>query len=211
MNSGPVSATLDFEVYVLMTMKLTITMSRREAQLQVKLAQRGLSVGDAERIHGQVAEALGDESCYFSNMTSLLDLRDQAATSRQFRSVMWPGFDFTATAGDDGRLDSRCGVQSGRAPACRWPGWTRAIRVGVATPEMLGGGFATTATTNDGTAGCRQTLPYITVCPELSIAAARSHLARRRGPASPSVMVHRTPVDNHSAWSAARRVSRLRR
>jgi hypothetical protein len=106
MNSGSVGAIVDFEVYLLMTMKLRIKMSHQELQMEAKLAEHGLSVVDAERIHEQVAQTLGDESSYFENMKTLLGIADQDATSVEYNSVLWPGFSFNATASGDGTLES---------------------------------------------------------------------------------------------------------
>ncbi|WP_089025313.1 hypothetical protein [Mycobacterium persicum] len=89
-----------------MTMKLRIKMSHKEDQLAAKVADHGLSVDDAERIHERVAEALGDEASYFGNMKKLLGIADQDATSVEYSSILWPGFDFTAIASEDGFLES---------------------------------------------------------------------------------------------------------
>lgn len=106
MNRLLLSPLIDFEVYLLMTMKLRIKMSHKEDQLAAKVADRGLSVDDAERIHERVAEALGDEASYFGNMKKLLGIADQDATSVEYSSILWPGFDFTAIASEDGLLES---------------------------------------------------------------------------------------------------------
>lgn len=106
MNRLLLSPLIDFEVYLLMTMKLRIKMSHKEDQLAAKVADRGLSVDDAERIHERVAEALGDEASYFRNMKKLLGIAGQDATSVEYSSILWPGFDFTAIASEDGLLES---------------------------------------------------------------------------------------------------------
>lgn len=105
-NGASVGATVDFEVYLLMTMKLRIKMSHKELQLEAKLAEHGLSVSDAERIHERVAKALGDEASYFGNMKKLLGVAEQDGTSVKYDSVLWPGFSFNATASEDGMLES---------------------------------------------------------------------------------------------------------
>jgi hypothetical protein len=105
-NGSSIGATVDFEVYLLMTMKLRIKMSHKELQLEAKLAEQGLSVADAERIHERVARALGDEASYFGNMKKLLGIAEQAATSFEYSSVLWPGFSFNPTAREDGMLES---------------------------------------------------------------------------------------------------------
>ena len=106
MNTAAVTAIVDFEVYLLMTMKLRIRMSHKEAQLEAKLAEHGFSVDDGERLHERVAEALADEASYFGNMKKLLGIADQDATSLEYSSVLWPGFDFNAIASEDGLLES---------------------------------------------------------------------------------------------------------
>lgn len=105
-NTALVPAVIDFEVYLLMTMKLRISMSHKESQLEARLAERWLSLGDAERIHEQVAEALGAEASRFENLKNLLGIPDNDARSLKYRSVLWPEFDFTAIAGEVGRLES---------------------------------------------------------------------------------------------------------
>ena len=114
MNRASVTAIVDFEVYLLMTMKLRIRMSHQEAQLKAKLAEQGFSVDDGERIHERVAEALGDEASYFGNMRKLLGIADQNATSLQHSSVLWPGFDFNAIGSKDGLLESARYWHTGR-------------------------------------------------------------------------------------------------
>lgn len=81
-------------------------MSRKQAQLEAKLAEQGLSIDDAERIHGRIAEALGDEATFFANMKKLLGILDQGALSLEYGSILWPGFDFKAVSGAGGQLES---------------------------------------------------------------------------------------------------------
>ncbi|OBF54897.1 hypothetical protein A5787_03910 [Mycobacterium sp. 852002-50816_SCH5313054-b] len=106
MNTVSAPAIVEFEVYLLMTMKLRISMSRKQAQLEAKLAEHELSVDDAERIHERIVEALGDEAAYFGNMKRLLGILDQDALSLEYSSVLWPGFDFKAVSGAGGLLES---------------------------------------------------------------------------------------------------------
>lgn len=105
MKIPKVSAVVDFETYLLMTMKLRVKMSHKEAQLEAKLAEQGMSVDDAQRVHDRIAHLLGDEASYFSNMKELMGA-DQEATWLKYNSVLWPGFEFKATAGADGVLES---------------------------------------------------------------------------------------------------------
>lgn len=105
MNTASFTAIIEFEVYLLMTMKLR--MVNADARLlQAKLAEFGLSVRDAENTHERVTEALGDKASYFGNMKKLLGIADQDAASLEYSSVLWPGFGFNAIAGEEGVLES---------------------------------------------------------------------------------------------------------
>ncbi|MGB6512497.1 MAG: hypothetical protein WBF57_05845 [Mycobacterium sp.] len=106
MNIASIPALIEFEVYLLMTMKLRMKMSHKEAQLEGKLAEHGLSVDDGKRIHERVAQTLGDETSGFENLKSLLGIADQDARSLKYSSVLWPGFDFNAITGEEGLLES---------------------------------------------------------------------------------------------------------
>jgi hypothetical protein len=103
MNRASLAGILDYEVYLLMTMKLTIF--NEEAKLETKLSEFGLSFSDAERVYERVAETLGDEASHFENMKKLLGI-DRDAPSVKYSSVLWPEFDFNAIAGKDGLLES---------------------------------------------------------------------------------------------------------
>jgi hypothetical protein len=106
--------TVDFEVHLLMTMKLRIRMSHNEAELEAKLAGFQLSVANAERMHERIADALGDEAVYFANMKNFLEFAEQDATSLKYESVLWPGFTFKASADETGRLESARYWHTGR-------------------------------------------------------------------------------------------------
>jgi hypothetical protein len=106
MNSGSAEAILDFEAYLLMTMKLRITMAGKVALLEAKLAEHGLSVDDAAAIHHRVTEALSDEAGRFETTKNLLGIADPASASLEYSSLLWPGFDFKAIADHDGLLES---------------------------------------------------------------------------------------------------------
>jgi hypothetical protein len=106
MSIGPITAIADFEVYLLMTMRLRISMSHKEAQLQAKLAEHGPSLDGAKNIHERVAGALGDEASGFENLKNLLGVADRNSTTLKYDSVLWPGFDFNATADENGPLES---------------------------------------------------------------------------------------------------------
>jgi hypothetical protein len=99
MDAASVTDVLEFEVFVLLTMKLRLKMSQKLDHLEAKLTDHGLTVADGERIHDRVAQALGDEISFFDNLTHLLGA-DRGSTSLKFTSVLWPEFDFTAVAGE---------------------------------------------------------------------------------------------------------------
>lgn len=110
------TAIVDFEVYVLMTMKLRLKMSQKLDQLEAKLANHGLTPPDAERIHARVTETLGDEATFFNKLATFLGAQHDRA-SLTFNSELWPDFAFTATVGGDGRIESAQYHRiSGRAP-----------------------------------------------------------------------------------------------
>lgn len=100
------AAVLDFEVYVLMTMKLRLKMSQKLAYLDEKLSRHELTVADGDRVRTQLASTLGDERSFFVNLRTLVDETEHDATSLRFCSLLWPEFDFRATAGADGTLTS---------------------------------------------------------------------------------------------------------
>ncbi|WP_245836030.1 hypothetical protein [Mycobacterium rhizamassiliense] len=88
-----------------MTMKLRVKMSKEEAELEAKLSEQGLSVDDAQRVHDRVADFLGGEASFFQNTKKLLGA-DPAASSLEFSSVLWPGFEFKVITNGGGRLES---------------------------------------------------------------------------------------------------------
>ncbi|MGV7255022.1 hypothetical protein PJI20_01545 [Mycobacterium kansasii] len=105
MDTAGVPSIVEFEVYLLMTTKLR--MVNKDARLlQAKLAEFGLSVSDAESTHKRVGEILGDNDSYFGNMKKLLGIADNGGASLEYSSILWPGFDFKAIAGEDGVLES---------------------------------------------------------------------------------------------------------
>ncbi|ORV71048.1 hypothetical protein [Mycobacterium gastri] len=61
---------------------------------------------DAELIHERIARALGDEASRYENMKMLLGVAEQDSAALRYNSVLWPGFDFKAIAGEDGVLES---------------------------------------------------------------------------------------------------------
>lgn len=103
MNAAPVTSVLDFEIYLLVSMKFG--MINREARIEAKLAERKLSLGDAEAIGERIAQALGDESSFFDGLKGLLGT-DPSSVSVEFSSVLWPEFDFVAIADAKGVVES---------------------------------------------------------------------------------------------------------
>ncbi len=104
------AALIDFETYILMTMKLRMSMADKGAQLEAKLAEHGLSLHDAELIYERIAENLSDEASRFENMKKLLGIADPASASFRYGSVFWPGFEFNASA-DEARLVASAGYR----------------------------------------------------------------------------------------------------
>lgn len=70
MNAAPLVGALDFEVYLLVTMKYGLI--NRDAVREAKLVEHGLSLSDAERIHRRVADLLNDETTQFENLRALV-------------------------------------------------------------------------------------------------------------------------------------------
>jgi hypothetical protein len=104
--TASINTVLNFETYVLMTMKLRLKMLRKEAMLAAKLSQHGFSIDDAERIHRQGSRALEEESTRFASMKELLSIADRDPSVLTYSSVVWPGFEFNAIADDHGLLES---------------------------------------------------------------------------------------------------------
>lgn len=100
------AALMEFEAYILMTMKLRMSMADKGAQLEAKLAEHGLSLRDAELIYQRIAENLSDENSRFENMKKLLGLTGAASAALKYASIFWPGFEFGATADETGLLES---------------------------------------------------------------------------------------------------------
>lgn len=132
MNIGPDTSVLHFEVYALVTMKFGMT--NRESRMEAKLAEHGLSWGDAEAIGERMAQTVGGGSAFFSNWWALLGVGEESA-SVEFSSVLWPEFDFEAVAGPHGVIES-AGYKRvrGRAPAADSPEGLPTWSVGV--PEF---------------------------------------------------------------------------
>ena len=106
MNTALFSAVVDFEVYVLMTMKPRLSLADTRGLIDAKLTKIGLSSDAAERTHDRIAEALSVENSRFREMKTLLGVADEKATSLKYASVLWPGFEFSARVGVNGLLES---------------------------------------------------------------------------------------------------------
>lgn len=113
---APAAAVIDFEVYLLMMMKLRMSMANKGAQLKAKLAAKELSLRDAELIDKRIANALSDGATRFENMKSLLGITGSGAASLKYESVLWPGFEFNAIADAGGRLESAGYTHTQRNP-----------------------------------------------------------------------------------------------
>ncbi|WP_156771866.1 hypothetical protein [Mycobacterium sp. 1245805.9] len=87
-------------------MKLRMSMANKMTQLEAKLAEHGLSLGDAEILHDRIAEALRDEASRFEQMQKLLGITESGSVSLKYDSVFWPGFSFHAMVGKAGLLES---------------------------------------------------------------------------------------------------------
>ncbi|AMW19448.1 hypothetical protein [Mycobacteroides chelonae] len=103
MNTIPIPAIIDFEVYLLITMKARLV--NRQNFLEAKLSEFDISVDEALRVHAKVAEALGGRTSRFENMKAFLGVVSNSE-SLKYESVLWPEFDFSATANESGLLDS---------------------------------------------------------------------------------------------------------
>lgn len=106
MNVTLHAAVVNFEVYLLMTMKPRLSLKDTRDLLDAKLAKAGLSLDEAVRIHDRVAEALSEATSRFRDMKTLLGVLDEDATSLKYNSVLWPGFKFNAYADANGLLES---------------------------------------------------------------------------------------------------------
>ncbi|WP_396935531.1 hypothetical protein [Mycolicibacterium sp.] len=102
MNAVSMGSVLDFEVYLLVTMKYG--MLNREAVLEAKLAEHGLSFADAERTHGRITELLSNEATQFESLRALLGAGRQETQSLGFSGILWPDFDFTAHTSTSGAI-----------------------------------------------------------------------------------------------------------
>ncbi|MGH3726796.1 MAG: hypothetical protein ACRDUS_22025 [Mycobacterium sp.] len=103
MDTIPNHAIIEFEVYLLMTMKIRLV--SRQPALEAKLSEFGLSVDDAQRVHSRVAKSLGGEFSRLDNMKGFLGV-SKDSDSLTYASVLWPEFNFSAITGESGQLES---------------------------------------------------------------------------------------------------------
>lgn len=115
MHTAASAHVLDFEVYLLVTMKYG--MINQDAEREAKLFEHGLSLGDAERIHQRVADALRDETTQFANLRALVGAEARNVGALSFKGILWPDFDFTANAGRGGSIQA-AGYRRARGERC---------------------------------------------------------------------------------------------
>jgi len=105
MTETAFSGVVEFEVYLLMTMKPRLSLADARGLLDAKVAEAGLSLEEAGRVHSRISQVLSDEKSRFRDMKALLGL-DEDGTSLTYSSVLWPGFEFRADADVNGLLES---------------------------------------------------------------------------------------------------------
>lgn len=105
MTATAFSGVVDFEVYLLMTMKPRLSLADTRGLLDAKVAEAGLSLDGAGRIHDRISKALSEEVSRFRDMKAVLGV-DEDATSLKYNSVLWPGFEFSAHADVNGLIES---------------------------------------------------------------------------------------------------------
>jgi hypothetical protein len=105
MTATAFSGVVDFEVYLLMTMKPRLSLADAQGLFDTKVAQAGLSLDVARRIYHRISEALSEETSRFQDIKAVLGV-DEDATSLKYSSVLWPGFEFVAKADVNGVLES---------------------------------------------------------------------------------------------------------
>jgi hypothetical protein len=99
------SGVVDFEVYLLMTMKPRLSLADAQGLFDTKVAQAGLSLNVARRIYDRISEALSEEMSRFRDIKAVLGVDDDA-NSLKYSSVLWPGFEFIVQADMNGLLES---------------------------------------------------------------------------------------------------------
>jgi hypothetical protein len=100
------NAVVDFEVYLLMTMKPRLSLADTRGLVDDRVSRVGLSLEDAVRIHERITAALTEETSRFREVKALLRIPDKDATTLSYSSVLWPGFDFNAHADERGSIES---------------------------------------------------------------------------------------------------------
>lgn len=119
-NTVQSSSPLEFEVYLLVTMQHG--MINRQAVLESKLSERGLSFMDAQKIHQRLADLFAHSGSQFEDLKRLVGATGGGARSLTYNGVLWPEFAFTATADGVGALESaRYMRENGRPVAALSP------------------------------------------------------------------------------------------
>ncbi|MEZ0350841.1 hypothetical protein [Mycobacterium sp. pR1184] len=111
-----VTAVINFEVYLLMTMKPRLSLADTRGLLDARLSRVGVNLDNAARTHERIAAALSDQNSRFRDMKTLLGIVDNDATSLRYNSVLWPGFDFNAHADQHGSLASASYMHTDHTP-----------------------------------------------------------------------------------------------
>lgn len=130
MNAAAVESVLNFEVYLLVTMKNG--MLTKQNELVSKLAEHGFSLDGASRVHHRIDRLFEDESSQFDSLKRLGVAPSASDGLLTYSSVFWPEFDFSAVAGERGELVSagyrraRGDVQSADSPLDQ-PTWTMGV------------------------------------------------------------------------------------
>ena len=107
---------VEFEVYLLMTMKPRLSLADTRGLLDAKLSKAAVTLDAAVRIHDRIAQVLSEETSRFRHLQILLGVQEEGVASLRYRSELWPGFEFNASAGLNGQIESAGYVHAQRAP-----------------------------------------------------------------------------------------------
>lgn len=106
---------VEFEVYLLMTMKPRLSLADTRGLLDAKLSKAAVTLDAAVRIHDRIAQVLSEETSRFRHLQILLGVQEEGVASLRYRSELWPGFEFNASAGLNGQIESAGYVHAQRA------------------------------------------------------------------------------------------------
>lgn len=101
MNLAADSAIVDFETYVLITMKFGL-LDKQEI-IKEKLLEHGLSLAEGEEIYGRMKDCLDGDKHFFTNLCEYLDAPSQNS-SFGFDSRLWLGYKFMITKDGSGSV-----------------------------------------------------------------------------------------------------------